>query len=236
MLVNQIPSKDSAATDPHNHRVFLEVEDTGCGMSDDARKRMLDPFFSTKGPGRGLGLASLQGITRAHNGIIHIASSEGEGTLFRIEFPVDGPPVRLPPGPAVQKAIQNGDGCRVLVVDDDDDARNTTAALLQSKGFTVETASSGQAAIDRVQGEGPDVHSVVLDMSMPRMSGVETFREIRLSHPDVHVVFISGFFAHEEIRELVQLGQVRFVQKPFLIEELASAILSPRASEHPVGS
>lgn len=206
-------------------RVFLEVEDTGCGLSPEARKRMLDPFFSTKGPGRGLGLASIQGIARAHDATILISSTENEGTLFRIEFPVQDTGEQQLAVPNIDEVVLHGGGRAVLVVDDDDDARNTTKELLKANGFQVQSVESGPLAIERCRIDGETLDAVVLDMSMPGMSGVETHRGIMEIQPDMPVVFISGFFADEDTRELVHRGKVVFVQKPFSADQLMRAVL-----------
>jgi CheY-like chemotaxis protein/two-component sensor histidine kinase len=220
----------AASADPEGDgqavpRVFLEVEDTGCGLSPEARKRMLDPFFSTKGPGRGLGLASIQGIARAHDATILISSRENEGTLFRIEFPVHGTGEQQPAVPHIDEVVLHGGRRTVLVVDDDDDARKTTTELLKANGFNVQSVESGPVAIERCRIEGETIHAVVLDMSMPAMSGVETHRRIMELQPDMPVVFISGFFADEDTRELVHRGKVVFVQKPFSADQLMRAVL-----------
>ena len=215
-------------------RVFLEVEDNGCGLSAEARRRMLDPFFSTKGAGRGLGLASIQGIARSHDATILISSKENEGTLFRLEFPVNDTGLQKPADPEKNTIKLHGDGRTVLVVDDDDDARKTTGELLRANGFDVQSVESGMAAIElcRIEGDGIDV--VVLDMSMPVMGGVDTHRHIMEIQPDMPVVFISGFFADEDTRQLVHCGNVVFVQKPFSAEELMRSILLGK-SKHDVG-
>jgi signal transduction histidine kinase/ActR/RegA family two-component response regulator len=218
-------------TDEPVVRVFLEVEDTGCGLTAGARKRMLDPFFSTKGHGRGLGLASIQGIARAHNGAIMIASDEGEGTLFRVEFPVYDSDVPKSSGVEAIKVELNGHGRTVLVVDDDDSARTTTTDLLRAHQFVVESADSGMEAIEYCQRAGATIDAVVLDMSMPVMSGVETHARIKQILPDVLVVFVSGFLVDERTHGLVHGGHALFVQKPFSGEQLIRAILIGRA--HP---
>jgi signal transduction histidine kinase/ActR/RegA family two-component response regulator len=206
-------------------RVFLEVEDTGCGLEPEARKRMLDPFFSTKGPGRGLGLASIQGIARAHDATILISSREHEGTLFRIEFPVHGTGEQQLAEPNIDEVVLHGGGRTVLVVDDDDDARKTTTELLKANGFHVESVGSGLAAIERCRSEGATIDAVVLDMSMPVMSGADTHRHIIKIQPNMPVVFISGFFADEDTRDLVHRGKAVFVQKPFSADQLMRAVL-----------
>jgi signal transduction histidine kinase/ActR/RegA family two-component response regulator len=206
-------------------RVFLEVEDTGCGLSPEARKRMMDPFFSTKGPGRGLGLASIQGIARAHHATIMIGSTENVGTLFRIEFPVAGTTELQPADTTIGEMVLQGDGRTVLVVDDDNDARETTTELLKANGFHVLSVESGSAAIERCRIEGATIDAIVLDMSMPAMSGVDTYRHIMEIQPDILVVFISGFFADEDTRELLHSGKAVFVQKPFSADQLMRAVL-----------
>jgi CheY-like chemotaxis protein len=110
-------------------------------------------------------------------------------------------------------------------VDDDQDARKTTTEILSVHGFQVQSVESGLAAIELCLNEGASIDAIVLDMSMPTMSGADTHRRIIEFLPDMPVVFISGFFADEATRELVQRGQVVFVQKPFSADQLIRAIL-----------
>jgi len=209
-------------------RVFLEVEDPGIGLSEEAQARMFEPFFSTKGPGRGLGLAAIQGIVRGHDGIILVASIENQGTSIRVEFPVDteggasaDTVVDLPP-------VRVSEVRRILVVDDDPRVRTTTVAILQSCGVQTEGVASGEAAIQRLKSEGESIDGVVLDMVMPDMNGFETYMELIQIQTSIQVVFVSGIGADPTVQALVDSGDASFLQKPFSIAEMIDSFgLSP---------
>jgi signal transduction histidine kinase/CheY-like chemotaxis protein len=199
--------------------VLLEVADDGPGIADAQRPRIFEPFFSTKGVGRGLGLAAVLGIASAHRGLVQVESAPGRGTTFRLLLP-PGEQVRseAPAGaPTAELAAPEG---LVLVVDDDEAVRETAQALLEHAGFRVEAVAGGREAITRVRAGGVD--AVLLDLVMPDLAGGEVLRVLAAEQPELPVVVASGYR-----RELVQLegeGAFGFVQKPFDPERLAALL------------
>jgi len=203
--------------------LFLEVEDSGCGMDEAMCQRIFDPFYSTKGPGRGLGLAAVHGILHSNGGGFFLSSSEESGTVIRIVLPGAGP-ASVVKKPRVPVAVGSQQRLHILVVDDEEGARETTCALLQSRGFTTDAAHSGEEGLRRLREENGAHDLVVLDMTMPQMDGLEMYREIESAWPTLKVLFVSGFSAGGRIGSLPS-GRVAFLNKPFGAEELLEAVL-----------
>lgn len=204
--------------------VFLEVSDSGCGMDSSTLQRIFDPFFSTKFTGRGLGLAAVMGIVESHRGHIRIRTAPDEGTTFRVLFPAVE-------GQAAGTLRRNsgtdwrGHGT-VLLVEDEDGVREVVCRMLERLGFQVLTAEDGVAALERLDDHQGSVTAALLDLSMPRMGGFEALQHIRARRPEVAVILMSGYTEQEVAAKLLDgtLGAVGFLQKPFLPEDLTSAL------------
>jgi PAS domain S-box-containing protein len=203
--------------------VYLEIADTGAGMTPDTLNRIFDPFFSTKFSGRGLGLAAVMGIVRAHKGLIRIRTAPDEGTSFRVLFPLLAGLVMKEEKPSTARSGWRGTGT-ILVVDDEEPVREVAERMLQEIGFNTMAAADGRQALELLEQAGIKITGVLLDLSMPRMGGQETFQRIRKHYPDLPVVMMSGY-TEEVVAE--QLGEspdiTGFLQKPFLAEDLVTA-------------
>ncbi len=199
----------------------LEIRDTGCGMPDEVRSRMFDPFFSTKFTGRGLGLAAVLGIIRGHHGMITVDSVPGEGTTCTVHLPAS----TQRPAPPRESAEEPfaGDGVTILVVDDDDSVRDIAQAILSSSGFTTIGAASGDEALQRVADTPDAFGAVLLDLTMPGMSGEDTARELGRRWPQLPIVLSSGYSANELDRKNPLRG-TRFIQKPYRAKDLVSVL------------
>jgi two-component system, cell cycle sensor histidine kinase and response regulator CckA len=163
--------------------VFLEVSDTGTGMDQDTQARIFDPFFTTKFTGRGLGLTAALGIIRGHLGAIKIYSEIDKGTTFKVMLPVSGWPLQQEDN-AKDKPDLQGTGS-VLIIDDDQTVRDFAAKVLRQRGYEVVLAKDGEEGLALFrEHDGFDV--VLLDLTMPNMSGRETFANLRVLRPDVH--------------------------------------------------
>jgi CheY-like chemotaxis protein len=201
--------------------VTLEVSDTGKGMDDETRARMFDPFFTTKFTGRGLGLAAVQGIVRGHRGSIRVETRPGEGTKFTVLFPAD-PRSRIAPEGGAPRADVRGTGT-VLVVDDEEIVREVIRSALEDAGYQVLLANDGIEGVETFRARASDVVAVVVDVSMPRMSGEETLRQLRAIAPAVPVLLTSGY-TEQAARERLAADVAAFIQKPFRSSDLVEKI------------
>ncbi len=205
---------------PEQHYVFMEVADSGCGMSEDTKARLFDPFFTTKFAGRGLGLSAVLGIVRGHRGVVKVYSEEGNGTTFKVLFPAsEKTPVMTSIHSATGSYTSKG---TVLVVDDEDAIRALSAEMFRIMGFDTLTAVDGEQAVETFRKEHERIRLVLLDMTMPHLDGEQTFREMRRIG-DVPTILCSGFNEQTAINRFAGKGLAGFIQKPFRFQQLADA-------------
>ncbi len=205
--------------------VRLTVRDTGGGMDAETLVRIFDPFFTTKFTGRGLGLAAVHGIVRSHNGLLDVSSAPGSGTTFHIWLPAPPAPAELAGGPAPQLRLGT-----LLVIDDESEVRMLLELMLTRLGYQVRGAADGPAGLRLLQGDIPDLAGVLVDLSMPGMSGGTVARHIRAGWPDLPIILMSGYRAEDVDPQLEELGGTAFLHKPFSISHLRAALMHPAPS------
>jgi PAS domain S-box-containing protein len=214
----------------HNYKIpegtylQIKVTDTGLGMSREIQTHLFEPFFTTKetGKGTGLGLASVYGCVKSHNGSIEVYSEEGHGSEFKVYLPL----LADANGRSEEKsheAIISGSGT-ILLVDDEEMIRDIACQMLEDRGYKVITLSNGQEAVDYYRSNGNITDLVILDMIMPKMGGYEAFLKIKEINPNVKVLLSSGYSIEEEAHDLMKSGVKGFLQKPYRLAELTQKI------------
>ncbi len=213
------------STEPPLRGVYacVEIEDDGSGMDEATLGRIFDPFFTTKFTGRGLGLAAVQGIVSAARGAMEVTSSPETGTRFRVLLPVSekSPDKHSEAARAVTKRQRTG---TILVIDDETVVRETTRPALENNGYRVVLASSGEAGVTIYREQPGEIRLVLLDMSMPGMSGKETLRHIRSVNRNVPVLIFSGYSEDLVQDHFAGLNIAGFLQKPFTIHNLQALV------------
>ena len=209
---------------PPGEYIKISVSDTGIGMDQETLMRIFEPFFTTRSQqgGTGLGLASSYGIIRNHGGAIHAYSEPGNGSTFSILLPSS--PNRIEKeNHAAYKGLRSGSGS-ILLVDDESTILDTASNLLNILGYTVFQAASGQEAVDTYREMHERIDLIILDMIMPGMSGSQTLETLKMIDPEVKVILSSGYGLQGEVRKVLGTGCRGFIQKPYLISELAAIV------------
>ena len=195
--------------------VHMAVSDTGTGMTEEVRSRVFEPFFTTKeqGRGTGLGLATVYGIVKQSGGYIWVSSTPGAGTTFDVYLPkVDDKPIIATQNLEVRPEFPRGTET-ILLLEDDDSLRQVTSEFLVASGYHVIQAGRGDLALDLAAQYQGRIPLVISDVVMPEMSGPLAASKLRLSHPEMQVLYVSGYAETPIVQELIAEGAV-LLQKP----------------------
>jgi PAS domain S-box-containing protein len=204
--------------------VLLSVTDTGYGMNQEILGHLFEPFYTTKGVGRGtgLGLSMVYGIVRSHDGYIFCDSVPGKGTTFEIYLPVIEQ--RLGMEESKEERIPRGGKETILLIDDEESIRDLGSQILSRFGYTVLTASDGESGLEQYQkGEGK-IDLVILDLIMPGMGGRRCLEELLRMNPKVKVVIASGYSVDGHTREALEAGAKNSVSKPYAIRQMLKMV------------
>ena len=220
--------------------VRFSVIDTGSGMTEDIKSRLFEPFFTTKGPGKGtgLGLPMVQGIVKQHRGWIAVHSSPGNGTRIDLNLPTaDLGTTPLPRASAylaltaTPQPYDAPETPTVLLVDDEAMIRDLGSAVLTRAGFRVLTADDGVEAVELFSREHAEIDLVILDVTMPRMSGRDAIRFMTQINPNARILFSTGYTA-DDLTEVD--GSMGLLSKPYRPQELVAAVRAALTVQHPV--
>ncbi|NCC31383.1 MAG: response regulator, partial [Chloroflexia bacterium] len=209
--------------------VCLMVTDTGVGMEAANLSRIFDPFFTTKFAGRGLGLAAVMGIVRGHRGALTVTSTPGKGSSFTILLPVDQAGANLlrttsrPSGPS-KPPTPPPDRPLILVIDDERDVRSIVIRILDRGGYRTLSANDGMQGLAICDHLPQPLGAVLLDLTMPQMSGKEVFYQLRQRWPTLPVVLMSGYTTEEMTSHFHDDSPIAFLQKPFTAERLLNLL------------
>jgi CheY-like chemotaxis protein len=223
--------------------VCIVISDTGMGMPDEVRARIFEPFFTTKGVGEGtgLGLAIVYGIVKEHNGFIEVDSQVGRGTTFRLYLPR----LRSEVIPALDETLKEEISERshavprgtVLVVEDEEDMVRLLKKRLSLEGYCILAATDGEEAIELYKKHKAEIDVVLLDLGLPKVTGVDVIPRLKEHNPAVRIIIATGYLQPELKAEILQAGVMDCIHKPYsideVIEKLGAVIESSRTSLQP---
>ncbi|QDU10581.1 PAS domain S-box protein [Gimesia aquarii] len=204
--------------------VYFEIQDNGIGMDEDCQSKMFDPFFTTKFTGRGLGLAGVSGIIRGHHGGLYVESALNSGSCFRVILPVADSSVEdIKSDSSVDSLVAPHVGS-VLVIDDDKAVSNVVNNILKRFGFSVLVANSGSEGIEIFEQNRNLINVVLLDMTMPGLSGVETLNLLKNKGMTVPVILTSGLSETDVASQIEKSEFVHFLKKPYKPQKLVNVV------------
>jgi CheY-like chemotaxis protein len=204
--------------------VCIRISDTGIGITEEVRARMFEPFYTTKGisEGTGLGLAIVYGIVKEHNGFIEVESELRQGTTFRVYLPVlesADTPVPKENKKQASAKLEHRRGT-ILVVEDEEPLVRLLNKVLPREGYQVFAATDGEQGLDVYQDHKSEIDIVLLDLGLPKMTGMDVIPKLREQNPDVNIVIATGYLEPELKAELLRAGVRECIYKPYLLNEV----------------
>jgi len=224
IITAQVPGESLSrlGADPKLDYVAIRVTDTGCGIPEAVRTRIFEPFFTTKqdSGGTGLGLAVVYGVVSNHRGFIEVESVSGQGSSFIVHLPIESadPLALIDEGGAATEIPVGTES--VLVIEDEGSLRTLLRVVLEMRGYRVRTVADGGEALELLLGDPGEIDAILLDLNLPRISGVEVYTTIRRICPAACVLILSGNITPEVRATLEAQGQRLFVAKPYRLHEL----------------
>jgi signal transduction histidine kinase/ActR/RegA family two-component response regulator len=217
--------------------VRLSISDTGHGMDQATQRRIFEPFFTTKAPGEGtgLGLSVVHGIMQSHDGAVTVYSHLGEGTTFRLYFPVHT--TAEAENQSATEEVQRGRGERILYVDDEDLLASMGKRVLERLGYVVSSHTSSADALEALRANPHAYDLVVTDQMMPGLSGTALAEQIQTIRSDLPIVLITGYTASLTPERVASIGIKKIIIKPLSIEDLGAAVqsaLNASPPPHPI--
>lgn len=220
------PQSEASVTSHSVPYAMVEMTDTGCGMDTETKGHLFEPFFTTKpiGKGTGLGLSTAYGIVKQSGGTIEVDSVPGEGTTFRVYLPIVDQPVSLRKTPKASSPVTTGSET-VLLAEDQSSIRSVLREFLDSKGYKVLEAQNGSEALALAKRHPGAIDVLVTDVIMPQIRGLELAKRVTELHPDICVIFMSGYSEDALFEnQLLADRNLTLIQKPFDLEELDQKI------------
>jgi CheY-like chemotaxis protein len=206
---------------PPGTYVCLEVHDNGCGMDEETKQRLFEPFYTTKFSGRGLGMSATLGIITAHKGALQFSSQRGQGTTFRIFLPLQlNASAEHHPATHVASSERWQGGGTILLAEDDDQVRMIARIMLEELGFSVIEASDGKMALELYRKNAAVISIVMTDIGMPVIDGYTLFRELKMIKPDLPIIISSGFGDISVTTRIPRKEIAGLVCKPFHFDHL----------------
>ena len=206
--------------------VCIEIRDTGDGMDAETQRHVFEPFFTTRdrATSTGLGLSVVYGIVTSHKGFIDIVSAPGNGTAVTLFFPVESRAAASLDMPSETLIAQHGGKETILVVEDEEMLRSLVREILTRAGYDVMEAVDGEDGVNVYREHHRRIQLVLLDYGLPKLAGDEVFAELRRIRPDVRAVFSTGYVKKEKTDQLIALGALGVVHKPFTVTEMLATI------------
>ena len=226
LLVDGAVLSSREGADPSSRYVEISVADQGTGMTDATVQRIFEPFFTTKelGRGTGLGLSLVYGVVKTHNGFIDVDSRLGEGTVFRIYFPVSAAAVPGEEKTAEGEKPATGNGEGVLIVEDEEPLLELLESAFLESGYRVFLAPDGMTGIAAYKKHRADINVVVTDFGLPKADGAAVLRSLQSENPAVKVIVASGYFEPQVRADLIQCGVRALIPKPYGLAEVLAAV------------
>lgn len=229
-LVNRFIQPEQAETDhlgkiiPTGQYICIQITDSGCGMDEETRLRIFEPFYTTKFTGRGLGMSAVLGIITAHKGALQFTSQPGQGSTFKVYLPVlSSDTVGDNILPYVPLTPWQGSGT-VLLVEDEPQIRMVAKNLIKALGFSVIEAANGQEALELYQKNAKYISVVLTDVGMPVMGGYTLIRELKLANPELSIIISSGF-GNLDVSSRIVAGEIAgFLNKPYSFDQLREVL------------